>query len=901
MDKSLYFRDQHVLADDLNNTEDTKEEQIKDRQQSHLGDSGGRGTPMHTTPRGGVFGLASEYVQDKNLRTRYLGPEILINAGRALTGDGELLIIDSQIIIDGVGNEPNPNVVWGTTDDGSYFIKLRVISIESEEKSDDEGTSHPTRQTVEYRIHIDKDSPETDDVLLATFTIDGGVISNFNDRRQFIRLFSVADAISNDPTSPTGDLADTVQEHMDAVGTGSPSATNIHGLSLADLGVIEDDANVFAHRRDSHVPGIIFKNIPVGETGTQKNERLSSYEPTVGVPATHINFAPRKNAALIVNGIVYDTNLDQLVIDDEDDDTYFVVATGGENTEFIRAGDLSGIQNEPWKFPQYYLIAFVIIQDGLIDELTDLRRFFATNQQIVRADFAEGNESATVDLDDDASLINNLNRIRRQLGRAINGENNGWNATNVPLTAGNTTGSTAVDSLHRHARSASGQYTIPLSGVNIGTLRFGESGETVGDPALILWMDTSGNRHKVSVTKQWEVQEKLLIAETGETTRELSREDLGTLVGGPASNADHLHTHDAIADVDYGVFGSRTSNRTVSTGTEFDLADNNVDGIYNTVTIEENATLYLSGFRLICRKLIMEEGASIKLWNPATEDEIDGKDGDNSTSHSTPGAGGVGGELKSSANHTLYYGKEGVSGGAGGLTTGSEGSDGNTADHALLIEHTNRNWSPTGTRRNGVPGGNGGAGVGAEDSWDGGDGGAGGIGNRAMTNPHGVDYGIVSLARDLLHTSSPGMPMQGRPSGGGGGGGGAGQDTTEPDGTYPGGGGGGSGCSGGVIVIAAEELDIHPTATIENRGGDGGDGGSGYDGINGTAGGPGGSGGGGAGGDGGVVVLIYLISNRTRTELIQDIIDVQGGAGGGGANPGEDGQEGHSIVIQINE
>jgi len=420
MERPNFFNTQHVFSDDLNNIHDTLASQSIYRTQASLGDSGGIGSAYTfwtgSVAKGGICGSAKDYA-NTGINLCVSAPSannIHIAPGEAIDINGNLIRVTSEISINFQTNSNTYNWPGGSIDSLNY-VKIRYQEISGSIEADDFGVSHPTRYIGSYFVQIDNVVPNNNEILLATFLSDNiGIITSgsLQDRRTYVRTFTTADSVSIDPTIKPFNTCETIEDHVLALGTGTPSPTNPHGLTVQDLGYADE---AITHRREAHNAGI------VDFTGLYSGSLiLGSYSGSVLSPTSnaYIHFQnPGPNCGFVVNGVVYTGSLPDLYGRDlyniSGNATYSVYATSN--------GAVSGtIQDISWDNTKLLLMKVTVDDDG--DDLKnpiDMRSFYLMEPRLIEADFKESQISPvnipSSSLPRYSTLETSLARIRGQI------------------------------------------------------------------------------------------------------------------------------------------------------------------------------------------------------------------------------------------------------------------------------------------------------------------------------------------------------------------------------------------------------------------------------------------------------------------------------------------------------
>ncbi len=552
MERSNFFNDEFVYSNDLNNIESTKIDQIVQRTQAPLGNSGGiwqgQTYGSGSTVQSGVYGSPADYLSSINLKcdSPSYTSDLIIYAGKALSPAGELITLSTNQSIN-LGTA-GATYSWTGTPSVLNYVKIRYQETSGSLGVDDLGNSYATRFYGSYFIQVDGILPNpSTEILLATFLADvtGQILySTFHDRRLYIRTITPAGAVILDPTIKTVSSFTSVEDHVNAKGAGTPTPNNPHGLTLADIGATD---SVTGHRLEAHAAAII------DTTGAYANTLFNSYLPSISGfgPHVYISFqTPAAGAGIVAGGNIYFTVSPPVTIDLTDTsiftsgDTYYWIYI--DSTGVLRATttDLSS-----YTVPDKFVLCSLQRQVGgtQYDFFTDLRKFYSTTQGVIRADFVEAGSTLPI-LGNNSTLYTNLQRIRYQLGRAINGNGGSWNMTNPPLTAGTTS---YADAYHTHRQTPNGFFYINSAGTtltDIGNLFY--RGSVLNSYVGVIWSPTN------NVLNFWsdyygttKATGSFAAVQIG--TSSISDQNAGSLVsvleGGPFSNADPLHTHPAIS------------------------------------------------------------------------------------------------------------------------------------------------------------------------------------------------------------------------------------------------------------------------------------------------------------------------------------------------------------------
>jgi len=253
MDRTNYFKNQKlVTADDLNNTEATKASQSVLRTQAPLSDSsgvgGGSGVYAYRTgsvTRGGVYGSPADYLNTlSNLYVNFDSEtQLTIASGTALDIKGNLIVLSTPKTIIKGGSDINYS--WVSYPSVMNYVKAYYVEQSGSMVEDVYGNSLPTRYTGSYYLQTDNSVPGESDILLATFVANStGGVPSISDRRLYVTTIIPGDAVILDPVSGPVSSHVVFQDHVDAVGSGTPSSTNPHGLLYSDVGAASEGSDV---------------------------------------------------------------------------------------------------------------------------------------------------------------------------------------------------------------------------------------------------------------------------------------------------------------------------------------------------------------------------------------------------------------------------------------------------------------------------------------------------------------------------------------------------------------------------------------------------------------------------------------------------------------------------------
>lgn len=552
--KTNFFDTQNVLSDDLNDLHCYLASQSIKIQQASLGNSGGIGNSVTymsgSIVKGGVYGSPSSYLGNQNFRAvKSSSNLIIINSGTALDSLGNLIICTAGFII--LIGSSSSTYTWTSSPSVQNYIKLSYKEVPGSYKIDDYGVSKPTRYTDSFYVTINSSLPTSTEILLGTFTADAsGNITDTEivDRRLYVRTITTADAVSLDPLSVPIAGWTTVEDHILAKGSGTPSSTNPHGITFDDI----EGLNTSTHIKLSHHNGIIIDDL----SSAAARESWKAYV-SVSLPTT-VQFTTPYKATASIAGKLFSSALPSYTIPGSTPNSiYYVVA---DSTGSISLKDYTDTSLDS-KDSQYLKLCAVQVTgvEGFrlptlynntlkLDEIEgDCRKILTTSQDQIQFDAYESYSDPSVTLDTNSrfySLEDNLNRIRWQLGKAISNNPVNWKSSTFPLTAGKTS---SADSYHTH----SALYSKYLY------LNYGRSDGLDASLRVYISSTSYASIEFPSSTNQWEFYSSVIgSSKTFATIKAaslvlgsytLSSANLNILTAGVSSDADSLHTHSAFS------------------------------------------------------------------------------------------------------------------------------------------------------------------------------------------------------------------------------------------------------------------------------------------------------------------------------------------------------------------
>jgi hypothetical protein len=570
MERSNYFSDEYVYSDDLNNTESTKAHQLILRTQAPLGYSSGYSLSSASVYQGGIYGSPASYLLPVNCQCASIvpgGSVLTVYSGTALSPAGEVIIIPStpqNFVTIGVGTA-GATYNWTATPNVLNYVKLSYQETSGSLGADDLGNVFATEYYGSYFITVDGTLPNpATQILLSTFTADsaGRIVTGPIDCREYVSTITPATSVILDPTTKLVSSFVTAADHINAKGSGVATVKNAHGLTLADLGASDGTAG---HRIEAHAACIIDITgaYPAGVF-------FNSWQPSMsGVsgsgPTISIQFASgAANAAILADGNVYpglsvpsQPLVSNPLFPVTSVPTQYWVYIDGTGTINATTTALSDTYNNlTYTTPDIFVLCTITISNGGVDysNFVDLRRFYPNMPAKTQADFFDTYSPGSFpSLGIGSTLVTTLQRIRWQLGMAIDGNGGDWGVT-PPLTAG---AASLADVYHTHSGTHSFSFAINNNGgaldINNPILCLNRGGASV--QAAMQWNTTTkslvfysnvnaGTSYGYSGT--WATGSFAAVqVGTSSISNNAAGALLSVLEGGPASNADALHTHSA--------------------------------------------------------------------------------------------------------------------------------------------------------------------------------------------------------------------------------------------------------------------------------------------------------------------------------------------------------------------
>jgi len=547
MDRVNFFDTQMVLSDDLNDMQYNLASQSVDRTQAPLGYSGGFGGgpgfeyASGSIFQGGVYGNPSQYlVGGINLEVHKFGATLVVAPGKALDKNGNLIVVDSAKIL--TKATTTDNYAWISSPDVQNYIKISYQESSGSAKTDDYGISHYTRYEHSYFITVDSEVPTGAELLLGTFMADpdGYPSAAVVDRRLYVSTITPASAVILDPTNKPVSSWQNVEDHINAVGSATPTNVNPHGLQIGDLYGFHTEEHVALN----HENGIILDNTSAGLTNAAKN----SWKASINIDNFTLHFEPPYAASASIGGKIFTGTLPDFPTAGTNGQYYYIVTDATGSVSQVLASTLPGNQRDS----QYLKLCSInVISSGDDIEFInfggeeldgDCRRFHGMSAGLIRLDVTEAMSPVTDFTSDDRhlNLLTNLGRIRYQLGRAIDGTSN-WRSLSPPLTAGV---SSYADSYHSHAGTPLNYWGIGQGGLTDTDrwLRFYRGSSTAF--ASLHWnpINERFSFYKNAVSGLADISVESIYLGYGSYAH-LTGGQVTNLTDG--SNADSLHTHSA--------------------------------------------------------------------------------------------------------------------------------------------------------------------------------------------------------------------------------------------------------------------------------------------------------------------------------------------------------------------
>lgn len=478
MNINNFFQGQLVSEVELNKIDNFRVASDQEVVQSLLGKAAGYGKGISyftgSIFRGGVIG--APIAVDSLVDIDALKPEaiatdsIAIYPGSAIDASGNILSIANSAVIHIA--EGSADKLWEIDYNKLHYIYLTSYLSGSVIQTDDVGASFYTQYTLRPKLVVSSNNPGSTVVLLGTFissnTTGEIVTGTLIDRRQFAGGRTSADRIYIDPTeNPLSGSVNTVHEHINAVGTGTASIVNPHGMRVYDLtgGIFE------THSQQLHANGIILQDTQNVIYKDSYKAVLTGYEyPSDSGQYSGITCTVPVGATASIQGRFYTGSLAASFNSDSftgsvTGEIYYVVLQPNSTKTNVEIQLLSSAEfQHSSKLRENILIATVIPvhevgpEQTFFHTLVDIREIGTVKLSDLQVDLVEGTSSPLVDISPTGSVLTNLDRIRYQLGNIIEGDPVSWRGSLRIYSSVNEI-SEAVDNLY-NLRDRSGSSTF---------------------------------------------------------------------------------------------------------------------------------------------------------------------------------------------------------------------------------------------------------------------------------------------------------------------------------------------------------------------------------------------------------------------------------------------------------
>lgn len=458
--KPIFYNDQNVLVEDLDQITTYNKTEMVTRFKSLMTSPGGFGnnSVSGSNLTGGILGNPVNYWNTAiDLKVSFLSTtSIQIGAGKAIDNDGNLIVVDTPQTV--TVDVTTTTSEW-ERNSGLLYVYISYQEIQGSNKPDLTGGLHATRVTPSYYILVTT-SPElyaTGYIPLATFNAQSSgeaLISTLVDKRVYASVVVPASSvvINPDPATKTAPSTHTtVQNHIDSIGHSTPTQSNPHGMTMADLGFDENAvlANFVSHSNYAHRNGIIltmiagFGNVNsfLGVTNSPANDRVT--------------FTPATGAVAFINSKTVTTFTPSYLLGADaynlgGDTTYYAVMNSSGSISWKLAsaqpaGYLETYNRISKNYPDELLLGQAVVSDSGADiAWTDLRSWYTLNAEDISPDDTTSMSSPYTG-DPRKSLADHLAELRYQIGGALKGPGIPWNDGDYPLTAG-----LNADAYHSH-------------------------------------------------------------------------------------------------------------------------------------------------------------------------------------------------------------------------------------------------------------------------------------------------------------------------------------------------------------------------------------------------------------------------------------------------------------------
>jgi hypothetical protein len=493
MNRANFFNGQRVTSSDLNYIETAKTLGMKQLTALVLAKfshyyTGSipvnfRQAVADASPTLGTYrGVGGQYGSTAMLVAEMSSEELAINAGWGITDNMDLVTLASSVSI--LRTEQAFNKSWTSTANSTMYVVAEYQEASASVGTTLTGTTEYARYTGDYRILVTAVPPTgSSQIPLAQFTSDGsGMITagTLTDMRQFMRVHTVDSSVKLEgPAVFSGQS--TLYDHIHAAGSGVASTKNPHGNTLDDFGFIDYTST---HRKDSHVSGIVVYRDDFSPL---------SYLGTLGTGADdYISFAQPVGAALAVNGRIVTGSITVPVYSSSAPSTgdYWVVVNDSLQASFVSVSSVGFDPRFPQTLSQSVVLGYAYDVNPVgqtIGDFYDYRNFYTMSAGVIRADFLESGSNPTGSLPRTATLLDNMNRMRFQIGKALTGSGSMWSGNN-PLTSGS---QSIADAYHSHTNYGNSNGRFQSNG-----------GSTLTRAMNTTYQNTTNNNMLVTVTAQ---------------------------------------------------------------------------------------------------------------------------------------------------------------------------------------------------------------------------------------------------------------------------------------------------------------------------------------------------------------------------------------------------------------
>ena len=159
---------------------------------------------------------------------------LTVGAGDAIDINGEYISVKDETyqLLDFEPEKPSKTVSVVGWDDGTYNFGVKYAVSSGCVKSNREGEAFAVRYFDSYEWVYPSGSLTAGDICLAIVGVSSDAVTSITDNRTYQWLSAQVDASKIYITEPVVETITTLQEHVDAVGAATPTATNPHGIQL---------------------------------------------------------------------------------------------------------------------------------------------------------------------------------------------------------------------------------------------------------------------------------------------------------------------------------------------------------------------------------------------------------------------------------------------------------------------------------------------------------------------------------------------------------------------------------------------------------------------------------------------------------------------------------------------